>query len=65
MQSTWRAAWCCVREFAAWLGLVPRQNSTGGKVRLGGISKRGDSSEVNRDRAATTPGRAMVSPHIS
>lgn len=31
------------REFAAWLGLVPRQNSTGGKNRLGGISKRGDS----------------------
>src|SRR6266404_1130931 len=30
------------REFAAWLGLVPRQNSTGGKPRLGGISKRGD-----------------------
>src|SRR5438445_13212351 len=30
------------REFAAWLGLVPRQNSTGGKVRLGGISKRGN-----------------------
>jgi len=30
------------REFAAWLGLVPRQNSTGGKERLGGISKRGD-----------------------
>src|SRR3981189_2167311 len=29
------------REFAAWLGLVPRQNSTGGKARLGGISKRG------------------------
>jgi transposase len=31
------------REFAAWLGLVPRQNATGGKARLGGISKRGDS----------------------
>lgn len=30
------------REFGAWLGLVPRQNSTGGKTRLGGISKRGD-----------------------
>jgi transposase len=30
------------REFAAWLGLVPRQNSTGGKHRLGGISKRGN-----------------------
>ena len=31
------------REFAAYLGLVPRQNSTGGKARLLGISKRGDS----------------------
>jgi transposase len=29
------------REFAAWLGLVPRQHSTGGKPRLLGISKRG------------------------
>jgi transposase len=31
------------RQFAAWLGLVPRQHSTGGKERLLGISKRGDS----------------------
>jgi transposase len=30
------------REMAAWLGLVPRQHSTGGKDRLLGISKRGD-----------------------
>src|SRR6476469_9012284 len=30
------------REFAAFLGLVPRQSVTGGKVRLGSISKRGD-----------------------
>lgn len=30
------------REFAAFIGLVPRQNGTGGKVRLLGISKRGD-----------------------
>ena len=30
------------RELAAWLGLVPRQYSTGGKPRLLGISKRGD-----------------------
>jgi transposase len=30
------------RQFAAWLGLVPRQYSTGGKVRLGRITKRGD-----------------------
>ncbi|MDE1182233.1 IS110 family transposase [Paraburkholderia sp.] len=30
------------REFAAWLGLVPRQTGTGGRIRLHGISKRGD-----------------------
>lgn len=30
------------RQFAAWLGLVPRQWSTGGKTRLGRITKRGD-----------------------
>lgn len=30
------------REFAAWLGLVPRQHSTGGKPRLGSISKMGN-----------------------
>ncbi len=30
------------RQFCAWLGLVPRQYSTGGKIRLGRITKRGD-----------------------
>jgi transposase len=30
------------REFAAWIGLVPRQNSSGGKERLGSISKQGN-----------------------
>lgn len=30
------------REMSAWLGLVPRQHSTGGKPKLLGISKRGD-----------------------
>jgi transposase len=30
------------RQFAAWLGLVPRQSSSGGKERLGSISKMGD-----------------------
>jgi len=30
------------REFAAWLGLVPRQHSTGGHAKLYGISKRGN-----------------------
>src|SRR4029453_2923860 len=32
----------CGRQFAAWIGLVPRQYSTGGKPRLGRITKRGD-----------------------
>ena len=31
----------CGRDFAAWLGLVPRQHSTGGKQRLGRVSKAG------------------------
>jgi len=30
------------RQFAAWLGLVPKQRSSGGRARLSGISKRGD-----------------------
>src|ERR1700724_3065104 len=30
------------REFAAWMGLVPKQYSTGGKAKLAGISKRGN-----------------------
>lgn len=30
------------RQLAAWLGLVPKQHSTGGKTNLQGISKRGD-----------------------
>ena len=30
------------RDFAAWLGMTPRQNSSGGKEKHGGVSKRGD-----------------------
>jgi transposase len=37
------AAFSKGREFAAWLGLLPNQHSTGGKARLGAISKRGNS----------------------
>lgn len=33
----------CGRQFAAWLGLVPGQYSSGGKARLGRITKAGDS----------------------
>ncbi|MAE72455.1 MAG: IS110 family transposase [Bdellovibrionaceae bacterium] len=45
------------REVSAWLGLVPRQHSTGGRTRLGRISKHGDSELrkfiVQGARAAT------------
>ena len=37
------SAWKNAREFASCLGVVPRHSGTGGKVRMGGISKRGDS----------------------
>jgi len=30
------------RDFAAWIGLVPKQNSSGGRERLGNITKAGD-----------------------
>ena len=30
------------RNLAAWIGLVPKQNSSGGKARLGGITKQGN-----------------------
>ena len=30
------------RDFSAWVGLVPKQNSSGGKEKLGNITKRGD-----------------------
>jgi transposase len=36
------AAFARGREFAAWLGLIPRQSSTGGKTKLLGICKRGN-----------------------
>jgi len=29
-------------QFSSWLGIVPRQNSSGGKASLGRITKRGD-----------------------
>jgi transposase len=55
------------RHFAAWIGLVPKQRSSGGKERLGGISKRGDAylrrllihgarATVHRVRSHQVPG---------
>ena len=41
------AAFKSARHFAAWLGLVPKQHSTGGKIRLGRITKTG-SREIRR-----------------
>ena len=51
------------RQFAAWVGLVPGQNSSGGKERMGGISKMGDRyrwplSSKTREKAA----QAFASP---
>jgi hypothetical protein len=40
------------RDFAAWIGLVPRQNSSGGKDKLGSISKQG----IRHRRSLFTPG---------
>jgi len=37
------AQFSCGRDFVAWLGLVPRQHSSGGKDRLGRLSKAGQS----------------------
>lgn len=59
------------REFAAWIGLVPRQTGTGGRVRQLGISKRGDAylrtllmhgarAVVRSDRADTWPWLAAL-----
>ena len=42
------------RDFAAWLGMTPRQNSSGGKERLGRTSKRGD----KYIRACSSPARS-------
>ena len=44
------------REFTAWLGLVPRQNSTGGKNRLGRISA--TAADQRRQRQSATLAKA-------
>ena len=58
------AAFRSSREFAAWLGLTPRHVGTGGRVRMLGISKRGDrylrTLLIHGARAAIVNGKA---PH--
>lgn len=46
----------CGREFAAWLVLVPRQFSSGGKERLGRTSKAGQAVDHRRDVAVELAG---------
>jgi len=43
------------RDFSAWIGLVPKQNSSGGKEKLGSISKRGDRYLRHGRRAGSDP----------
>jgi transposase len=50
------------RDFAAWLGLVPRQHSTGGKVRLGRITKTGN-REIRRLLVLGATSMVYRSPH--
>jgi transposase len=51
------------RQFSAWLGLVPRQNSSGGKSRLLGITKRGD--PYLRTLLITAPAQSCSEPRPS
>ncbi len=48
------------RHLAAWLGLVPRQHSSGGKERLGGISKAGDGYPAPAAGARRPGGSALA-----
>jgi transposase len=46
------------RQFAAWIGLVPRQHSSGGREPMGGLSKRGDGYWVASVRELSFDGNA-------
>src|ERR1039457_6263980 len=48
------------RQFAAWLGLTPRQHSTGSKTRLGRITKRGDAQQTRPHDLGVTDQRRRV-----
>jgi transposase len=60
------------RHFAAWLGLVPKEHSTGGKQRLGGISRQGNErlrqllvlGAMAVISAAARPGAKSVTPWL-
>jgi transposase len=48
------------RQFAAWLGLTPRQHSTGGRTPLGGISNRGIATCAGCSSSARPPSCAII-----
>ena len=59
----------CGRDLSAWIGLAPKQNSSGGKVRLGAISKKGDvylrRLLINGAQAVLNSKRAKPDPWIA
>ena len=59
----------CGRDLSAWIGLVPKQNSSGGKIRLGAISKQGDvylrRLLINGAQAVLNSKRAKDDPWIA
>ncbi|HMH71363.1 MAG TPA: IS110 family transposase [Bradyrhizobium sp.] len=59
----------CGRDLAAWIGLVPKQNSSGGKIRLGRISKKGEAYLrrllINGAQAVLNSKRAKTDPWIA
>ena len=50
------------RDFAAWIGIVPRQDSTGGKQKLGPISKQGDQYLQTHSGCRSPCGLAACAP---
>ena len=58
----------CGRDLSAWIGLAPKQNSSGGKIRLGAISKKGDAYLrrllINGAQAVLNSKRAKEDPWI-
>jgi transposase len=59
----------CGRDLSAWIGLAPKQNSSGCKVRLGAISKKGDvylrRLLINGAQAVLNSKRAKTDPWIA
>jgi transposase len=59
----------CGRDLSAWIGLTPKQNSSGGKIRLGAISKKGDvylrRLLINGAQAVLNSKRAKQDPWIA